>query len=127
MTRTIAQLLNATSGDDPLKEILLRSDGVMTRARMVNTMLRHQKVDCSNLDMLTHTGIAQLAAVQEMARTGNRSATRSALGQFRGTVTLLRDAYRVILVREDLPGETAQGVLSVAQSLDVTAVKAGIP
>jgi hypothetical protein len=108
------------------REILARSEGVMTRVRMVNAMLRHQGIDCSGLDSLTGTGLVQLTAVQGMVEAGNRSGTRSALARFRTTATLLCDSYREILVREDLPGDTAQGVLSVAQSLDVTAVRARI-
>jgi hypothetical protein len=61
-----------------------------------------------------------------MVEGGDRAGTFSGLSRFRDTVVLLRDAYRVVLVREDMPGETAQRVLSVAQSLAVTAVRAGI-
>jgi len=98
----------------------------MTRVRMVNTTLRHHRIDCSELDSLAQAGTLQLAAVQEMTRSGDRAGMRAALVQFKSTVTRLRDMYRVILVQKDLPGETAQGVLSVAQSLDVTAVRAGL-
>jgi hypothetical protein len=124
--RTIPPIMKTQSTINPLGDILTRSDGVMTRVRMVNTTLRHLRIDCSELDILAGTGTAQLVTAQAMVRAGNRQGTRSALSQFRDTVTTLRDAYRGILVREDLPGETAQGVLSVAQSLDVTAVQAGI-
>jgi hypothetical protein len=111
---------------DKLGEFLSRSNGVMTRVRMVNATLRHLGIDCTLLDSLAGTGTVQLTTVQAMARAGNRPGTRSALSQFRESVTSLRDTYRDILVREDLPGETAQGVLSVAQSLDVTAVQVKI-
>jgi hypothetical protein len=110
----------------PVGDILARSDGVMTRVRMVNTTLRHLRIDCSELDALAGTGTVQLATAQAMVMVGNPAGTRSALSQFRDTVTLLRDAYRRVLVREDLPGDTARGVLSVAQSLDVTAVQVGV-
>jgi hypothetical protein len=118
--------MKTTSAIDPLEEVLSRSNGVMTRVRMINATLRHLRIDCAELDALAGTGIDQLTAVQAMVRTGNRHGTRTALSQFRETVTSLRNAYRGILIREDLPGETAQGVLSVAQSLDVTVVQAGI-
>jgi hypothetical protein len=111
---------------DKFGEFLSKSNGVMTRVRMVNTTLRHLGIDCSLLDSLAGTGTVQLTTVQAMVQAGNRSGTRSALSQFRESVISLRDAYRGILVREDLPGETAQGVLSVAQSLDVTAVQVKI-
>lgn len=124
--RTFPMIMNPPSMEDQLQEILSRSDGVMTRVRMVNATLRHLGINCSDLDTLAGAGCIQLASVQEMALAGNRPGLRTALSRFRMTVTTLRDAYRDILVREDLPAETAQGVLAVAQSLDVTAVKAGI-
>jgi hypothetical protein len=93
---------------------------------MINMTLHNLRINCAELDTLAGTGIIQLATAQAMAREGNHAGARSALTQFRDTVKMLRDAYRMILVREDLPGETAKGVLSVAQSLDVTAVQAGI-
>ena len=125
-SRSFPMIMNSRSKEDQLAEILSRSDGVMTRVRMINATLRHLGINCSELDTLAGAGSVQLASVQEMARMGNRPGLRTALTRFRMTVMTLRDAYRDILVREDLPGETAQGVLSVAQSLDVTAVKAGI-
>jgi len=126
LDRTFPMITNALSNEDQLNEILSRSNGVMTRVRMVNATLRNLGINCSDLDTLAGAGCVQLASVQEMARMENRPGLRTALTRFRMTVTTLRDAYREVLVREDLPGETAQGVLSVAQSLDVTAVKAGI-
>ena len=107
-------------------EIFTRGDGVMTRVKMVNTTLKHHRINCVKLESLAEAGRVQLTAAQDMARSGNRTGTRAALIQFRSTVTSLRDMYRDILIREDLPGETAKGVLSVAQSLDVAAVRAGL-
>lgn len=124
--RTIPAIMNPPQTNDNIEEILARSNGVITRVRMVNATLRHLRIDCSELDNLAVTGTAQLAILQEMSRDENRSGISSTLTQFRDTVKSLRDAYRGVLVREDLPGEIAQGVLSVAQSLDITAVKAGI-
>lgn len=121
--RTIPPAMTITGPADARPgDFLSRSEGVMTRARMVNTMLRHHGVDCTELDALTGSGSAQLAAVQAMNRSGRRLAAGSFLVQFHATVTRLRDTYREILVQVDIPGEIAQGVLSVAQSLDVTAV-----
>jgi hypothetical protein len=102
--------------------MISRSEGVLTRVRMVNAMLRHQGIDCSELDELTGSGSVQLAFVLEMERSGNCAASGPAIRQFRSTVERLRDTYREILVREDLPGDTAQGVLSVTRSLAATAV-----
>jgi hypothetical protein len=93
---------------------------------MVNTTLRHLGIRCAELDTLAGAGTIQLAEVQVMVRAGDRPGTKTALARFRMTITALRDAYREVLIREDLPGETAQGVLSVAQSLDVTAIQSGI-
>ncbi len=125
-SRSFPMIMPPQVKEDQLAEILLRSDGVMTRVRMINASLRLLGINCSELDTLAGAGSVQLASVQEMSRTKDRSGLRTALIRFRMTAMTLRDAYRDILMREDLPGETAQGVLSVAQSLDVTAVKAAI-
>ncbi|PKL63706.1 MAG: hypothetical protein CVV32_12335 [Methanomicrobiales archaeon HGW-Methanomicrobiales-3] len=124
--RTFPMIMNPCTNDDTLRDVLLRSEGVMTRVRMINASLRLLGINCSELDTLAGAGSVQLASVQEMAHVKNHSGLRTSLTRFRMTVITMRDAYRDILVREDLPGETAQGVLSVAQSLDVTAVKAAI-
>lgn len=108
---------------EKLGEFITRSNGIMTRVRMVNATLKHQGIDCSHLNDLAGNGTAQLTTVQAMFCAGNRPGTRSALLQFRESVVSLRDNYRRVLIRGDLPGETAQGVLSVAQSLDVIAVR----
>lgn len=122
----IPSIMNALPKTDKIEEIVTRSNGVMTRVLMVNTTLRQLRIDCAHLDSLAVTGISQLTDLQEMVRVQNRPGVQSVLYQFRGTVTSLRDTYREVLVREDLPGETAQGVLSVAQSLDITAVRTGM-
>ncbi|MCK9580950.1 MAG: hypothetical protein M0Q92_10965 [Methanoregula sp.] len=125
INRVIPLIIKSPPDNTQLVEILSRSDGVMTRVRMVNATLRHLGIRCSELDTLAGAGTIQLAAVQEMVRAGNRQGTQTALSRFRMTVTTLCDTYREILIREDLPGEAAQGVLSVAKSLDITAVRAG--
>jgi hypothetical protein len=122
--KRIPAIMNRRTPPDPLVTILAQSEGVMTRVRMINATLRQLRIDCTELDTLAGNGTVQLATAQAMLRVGNLAGTRPALARFRDTVNLLRDAYRVVLVREDLPGETAQGVLSIAQSLDVTAVQA---
>lgn len=124
--RSFPMIMNPCTNDDTLRDILSRSEGVMTRVRMINASLRLLGINCSELDTLAGAGSVQLASVQEMVCVKNRSGLRTSLTRFRMTIITMRDAYRDILVREDLPGETAQGVLSVAQSLDVTAVKAAI-
>jgi hypothetical protein len=124
--RSIPPIMKTTPVNNDLYRVLSHSEGVMTRVRMINATLRHLRIDCSELDSLAGIGASQLITVQAMVRAGNRPGTRTSLSQFRETVTSLRNAYRAVLVREDLPGETAHGVLSVAQSLDVTAVQAGI-
>lgn len=121
--RTFPMIQNPCTNDDTLRDILSRSEGMMTRVRMINASLRLLGINCSELDTLAGAGSVQLASVLEMARSKNRSGIRTALTRFRMTVITMRDAYRDILFCEDLPFETAQGVLSVAQSLDVTAVK----
>jgi hypothetical protein len=118
--------MRARTAANPVAEILVRSNAVMTRVLMVNSTLHSLRINCAELDALASAGSCQLAVVDTMNRAGDRAGIGTSLSEFRQTVTRLRDAYRVILIREDLPGETAHGVLSVAQSLDVTAVKAGL-
>ena len=125
-SRTFPMIQKPDRADDQLSQVLSCSDGVLTRVRMVNTTLRHLGIRCAELDTLAGAGTIQLAEVQVMVRAGDRPGTKTALARFRMTITALRDAYREVLIREDLPGETAQGVLSVAQSLDVTAIQSGI-
>jgi hypothetical protein len=123
--RTIPPVMRITHETDPVGDILTRSNGVMTRVRMVNTTLRHLGIDCSKVDGLAMTGIVQLTAVQAMMHVGNQPGTHAAFSHFQGTVLLLRDAYQEVLMREDLPRDTAQGILSVARSLEMTAVSTG--
>jgi hypothetical protein len=124
--KTIPPIVKVKSLTELPGDILARSDGVMTRVRMVNTTLKHLNIECSELDKLAGTGTTQLATAQAMVHVGNRQGIRSSLSQFRDTVTLLSNAYRGILAREDLSGETAQGILAVSRSLDVTVLRAGV-
>ena len=90
---------------------------------MMNANLSSLGINCTQTQVLVWTGHSQISAAQTQMSAGNAREARATLSEFRGTLQSLRDAYRVILVREDLPQTTAQGVLSVAQSLDVMSVR----
>jgi hypothetical protein len=70
-------------------------------------------------------GKIQILEAQNLSRDRDADGAKAYLSEFRNTLKALRDTYRGILVNEDLPQATAQGVLSVAQSLDVTAAQTG--
>jgi hypothetical protein len=95
----------------------------MTRAIMVNEDLKKLGLDNSSAERYVSAGTTQLAVATAQLDQGNTEGAKATLLQFRSTVQSLRDSYRSILVKEDLPQTTAKGVLSVAQSLDVTAAR----
>jgi hypothetical protein len=97
--------------------------GVMTRSGMVNANLNHSGIDTTRADELVALGKIQILAAKNQAQSNDITRARSSLSEFRDTLETLRDTYRGILTDEDLPQATAQGVLSVAQSLDVTAAQ----
>jgi hypothetical protein len=111
----------------PEKEgnLLEQGEGVLTRSGMMNADLISLGIDCAETRILIETGHAQIASILHHVRAGDVRGARACLVQLDGTVRSLRDGYRGILVREDLPRITAQGVLSVAQSLDVMSVRLG--
>jgi hypothetical protein len=92
---------------------------------MVNTNLAHSGVDTSRADELVMLGKIQILGAQNRSRDGDTDGAKALLREFRTNLNTLRDTYRAILANEDLPQATAQGVLSVAQSLDVTAAQIG--
>lgn len=99
--------------------------GVMTRSGMVNAHLNHGSTDTTRADELVALGKVKVLAAKNQAKTNDISGAYSSLSEFRNTLEALRDTYREILIDEDLPQSTAQGVLSVARSLDVTAAQIG--
>jgi hypothetical protein len=105
--------------------LLDQSEGVLTRSGMMNANLTSLGINCTNTRDRVEAGRAQVAATKEQIDAGDIQGARTTLAQLNRTVLSLRDDYRAILIREDLPDTTAQGVLSVAQSLDVLSVRLG--
>jgi hypothetical protein len=100
-------------------------EGVLTRSGMMNANLTSLGINCTKTRVLVEAGHARIATTVEQVNAGDVRGARTTLAQLNETIRSLRDEYRVILVREDLPLSTAQGVLSVAQSLDVMSVRLG--
>jgi hypothetical protein len=100
-------------------------EGVLTRSGMMNTNLTSLGINCTNTRVLVETGHTRIATTRDQVNAGDIRGARTTLAQLNQTVLSLRDDYRTILIREDLPETTAQGVLSVAQSLDVLSVRLG--
>ncbi len=122
--RIIRNFRTTASADARVEQTMDRGTGVMTRSGMVNANLKQSGIDTTRAEELVSRGKSEILLVRNLSRE-NDSGTRASLTEFRDTLTALRDTYRGILVNEDLPQATAQGVLSVAQSLDVTAAQIG--
>jgi hypothetical protein len=124
-----AQAIRAAKKIVPEREmegnLLDQGEGVLTRSGMMNANLTSLGINCSTTRTLVETGHAQIAATMEQVNNGDVRGARNTLAQLNETILALRDNYRGILVREDLPQTTAQGVLSVAQSLDVMSARLG--
>jgi len=123
--RMICNLKSMASTDTRLEQMIDQGIGVMTRSGMVNANLNHSGIDTTRAEELVLQGKTRILAAQNLSRNRDTGGARASLSEFRDTLKALRDTYRGILVKEDLPQATAQGVLSVAQSLDVTAAQAG--
>jgi hypothetical protein len=91
----------------------------------VNANLDQSGIDTSRADELVTRGKTQILTAQNLSRNGDPAGVRASLSELRDTLKALRDNYRDILINEELPQTTAHGVLSVAQSLDVTAAQMG--
>jgi hypothetical protein len=123
--RIIGNLKTTATTDTRLEQTIDQGIGVMIRSGMVNTNLAQSGIDTTRADELVMQGKIQILAVQNQSRDNDGDGTRASLSEFPTTLKALRDTYRGILVTEDLPLTTSQGVLSVAQSLDVTAARIG--
>ena len=122
----IIQILRSTgSSDSRIEQNIDQGIGVMTRSGMVNADLDQSGISTTRAKELVTQGKTQILAAQNLSRDHDSSGARAALSDFQDTLKALRDTYRGILVREDLSQPVAQGVLSVAQSLDVTAAQIG--
>lgn len=121
--RMLRDVQKTRSEYEQMATILEQSTGVLTRSGMMNAELSSLGINCTQAQALIETGHSQISAVQAQVNAGNSREARAAISGFLGTLESLRDAYRQILVREDLPRTTAQGVLSVAQSIDRMSVR----
>ena len=120
---TIRDLKKTRSEDEEMAAILDQSTGVLARSGTMNADLLSLGINCTETRVLVGTGNSQISVAQTQMNAGNFREARAAIAGFRGTLQSLRDAYRAILIREDLPRSTAQDVLSVAQSLDRMSVR----
>jgi len=123
--RIIGTLKAAASSETRLGQTIDQGIGVITRSGMVNSNLEQTGVDTARARDLVTQGKTQILAAQNQCRGSNTDGCRASLAQFRKTLTSLRDTYRGILTSQDLPQATAQSVLSVAQSLDLTSAQVG--
>ena len=121
----IRNLRVEASMDTRLGQTIDQGIGILTRSGMINANLNHSGIDTTRAEELVMKGKTQILAVQNLFHDGDVAGARASLSEFQNTLIALRDIYRGILVEEDLPRATAQGVLSVAQSLDVTAAQIG--
>jgi hypothetical protein len=123
--RIISSVRSSGTDDDRIARTIDQCTGVMTRAGMVNVNLGQSGTDISGADELVMQGKIQILTARNQSRDNDIGGARLTLLQFRETSLSLRDTYRAILAKEDLPLATAQGVLSVAQSFDTTAAQIG--
>jgi hypothetical protein len=96
-----------------------QADGVIARSGMVNVDLMSQGIDISVPEQLILVGKTQAAMARGLMIAGDTREATLELVKFRKTVLSLRDAYRAILTGEILPEGSAQGVFSVARSLEL--------
>jgi hypothetical protein len=121
--QTVRELRMNVSHDISIRQKIELGRAIMTRAGMVNADLHARGLINGSEGKYVVTGTTQLAVATTQLDNGNPEGAKATLQQFRSTVQSLRDSYRTVLVKEDLPQTTAQGVLSVAQSLDLTAAR----
>jgi hypothetical protein len=121
----IRNLRSSASTDTRLGLTIDQGMGVMTRSGMMNANLGQSGINTAYAEEYVTQGKTQILAAQNLFRDSDNDGAKASLSEFRKTLKDLRDTYRGILVNEDLPQATAQGVLSVAQSLDVTAAQIG--
>jgi hypothetical protein len=121
----IRNLRAISSIDILLGQTIDQGIGVLTRSGMVNANLNHSGIDTTRAEELVMKGKTQILAVQNMSHDGDVAGARASLSEFQNSLITLRDIYCRILVEKDPLQPTAQGVLSVAQSLGVTAAQIG--
>ena len=105
--------------------IIDQCEEVLTRSTMVHRDLSGLGIPCTHIHGFVQEGNRQIMQVQMQRKAGDAAGTRAALAEFRINLQSLRDAFRGILIREDLPPATAHDVLSAAQSLEVITARMG--
>jgi hypothetical protein len=123
--RMISSTKTRASSDTRVAQTIDECSGVMTRSGMVNARLSQSGVETDRADELVTQGTIRILAAKNQSRASDPEGAKASLRNLKGTLLSLRDTYRTILAREDLPVETAQDVLSAAQSLGTTAARIG--
>jgi len=99
---------------------------VLCRAMLLNADLRSHGIASAPAEELIGNGISLVAGMRSYSCCQEPGETRSGPARLGETVSLLRDTYRRILVREDLPPAVAKEVLTVSQLFGKTAGYMGI-
>jgi hypothetical protein len=120
---TVRMMKKNSSESEEMALLINQSEGVLVRSGMMNANLKSLGINCTQMQALVENGQYQIGTAQAQLNSGNPAGADATLTGFRSTLQSLRDGYRGILVREDLPPTTAQGVLSVAQSLDLMSAR----
>lgn len=124
-TRIAREMIKMPKGTH-LRTRIEQAYGVMTRSGMVNADLRSRGVDISVAERLIAAGKTHIATARGLLVAGDTREATLELVKFRKTVLSLSDAYQAILAREDLPEGSAQGVFSVARSLELAGSHTGV-
>jgi len=124
MTRCTSR--TAGSEDARWTKTLDTVDEVLSRAVQLNTNLRSHGVTITSAEELIGNGNSLVAGMRSYSCCQVPGETRPGPVRLGETVSLLRDTYRRILIREDLPSATAKEVLTVAQLFDKIAGGMGI-
>jgi hypothetical protein len=120
---TVRMMKKNSTESEEMGILINQSEGVLIRSGMMNANLKSIGINCTQIQALVETGQSQISTARAQLHAGNPAGAEVTLSGFRSTLQSLRDGYRGILVREDLPRTSAQGVLSVAQSLDLMSAR----
>jgi hypothetical protein len=120
---TVRMMKQHSTEREQMEMLINQSQGVLIRSGMMNAELNARGINCTQVQVLVDTGQYQISTAQAQLLSGNTTGAGTTLSRFKDTIRSLRDAYRSILIREDLPQTTAKSVLSVAQSMDLMSVR----
>jgi hypothetical protein len=126
LAQVIRNMRDMASADARLRDTLDRSAAVLTRSGVLNAELKHDGINTTGPDHLVALGKTQLGVARNQITSGNGTGAQRALSELRKTTISLRDSYRDLLASEDLPQSSAESILSVARSLDITASRLGV-